>query len=132
MARFLVHMWQPHGKEDEELTEFLIQHLHERCEAVGGAGSVADDLVGVFVILLVHTNHVGRDGALSWCGDQHLLGSRLEMLASTFLVDEYTSSLNDEVNAHLPDKITHPKTSTVRNVCTLYCEQINCSIGQFG
>jgi hypothetical protein len=120
MARFLVHMWKPHGRKDEELTEFLIQHLHERCEAVGGAGSVADDVIGVLVILLVHTNHVGRDGALSWCGDQHLLGSRLEMLTSTFPVDEYTSSLNDEVNPHLPEKITHSNTSTVRDIRTLY------------
>jgi hypothetical protein len=54
------------------------------------------------VFICIHTNHIGGDGTFAWCSDQHLLGTSLQMLTSTFLVNKYTSSLNDKVYSQFP------------------------------
>ncbi len=54
------------------------QYLDEGCKAVGCAGSVGDDGVGVLVLVSVDTDHVGGDiAALGGGSDQHLLGTSL-------------------------------------------------------
>jgi len=46
--------------------------------------------------------HVGGDGVvLGRGGDENALGTGLEVLAGTSLVDEYTGALNDNVNAQV-------------------------------
>ena len=89
-----------HGSLDD--AELLVQHLHEGGQAVGGARSVADDLVLMLVVVGVHSYHVSGDGALPRSGDEHLLGSGLQVLAGTSLVDEYPGALDDKVDVQVP------------------------------
>ena len=83
------------------LTELLLKDLDERSKAVGGAGCVGDDGILVSVAVSVHTDNIRRDVTLAGSSDQDLLGSGLDMLASTLIVNEDTSALNNEVNAQL-------------------------------
>ncbi|GIM16979.1 hypothetical protein Vretimale_19536, partial [Volvox reticuliferus] len=82
--------------------ELLLEDLDEWGQAVGRARGVRDDRVLMLVVRLVNTNDEGRDVlVLSGRGDQHLLGTSLQMLASANLVNEDTSALNDQVDVQL-------------------------------
>lgn len=84
------------------LTEFLVEDLDERGEAVGCAGGVADDgLVGV-VVVCIHTNDVGRDVALAGGGDEHLLRPCLEVLPGAVPVNENSGPLYHQINPQFP------------------------------
>ena len=61
-----------------------IGYLDKWCKAICCAGSIGHDLVAGLVALLVYTNHVGGDiRALGRGCDDHLLGTCLNVLAST-------------------------------------------------
>ena len=60
--------------------EGVVQQLDHRDNAVGGAGSVGDDAIGLFKSLFVHAEHHGGvEIAAAWMGEEHLLGARLQM-----------------------------------------------------
>ena len=89
-----------HGTLDD--TELVLNNLDEGGKAVGGAGSVGDDVHGVVVSISVDTADEGGDSvSLGGGGDDNLLGTSGNVLVGTSLVNEDTSSLNDDVNIHL-------------------------------
>lgn len=84
------------------LTELLVEDLDEGGEAVGGAGGVADDGVGVGVVVGVHSDDVGGDVAFAGGGDEDLLRPGLEVLPGTVPVDKHSGALDHKINAHFP------------------------------
>ena len=89
-----------HGALDN--SELLIQDLDEGSKAVGGAGGVGDDVVGLRVVVaLVDTNNVGGDVTLAGGSDDNLLGASLNVLAGALGGQEHSGSLNDDVNSEL-------------------------------
>jgi len=90
----VVTSWEPRA-----LTELLVQDLDEWREAVGRAGSVADDVGdAVVVVALVNTDDIGRDvGALGRSSDDDLLCAGLDVLAGAGAVDEDSGALHDTV-----------------------------------
>ena len=89
-----------HGALDN--SELLIQNLDEGGKAVGGAGGVGDNVLGLGVVVtLVHTNNVGGHISLAGGGDHHLLGAGLNVLAGTLGGEEHSGSLDDNVNAEV-------------------------------
>lgn len=86
------------------LTELLVEDLDEGSEAVGGAGGIADDGVGVAVVIGIHTNDVGGDVAFPGGGDEHLLRPCLNVLPCTLSVHEHSCSLDHKFDPQLPNK----------------------------
>mmetsp|Transcript_11270 Transcript_11270/g.26723 ORF Transcript_11270/g.26723 Transcript_11270/m.26723 type:complete len:421 (-) Transcript_11270:32-1294(-) len=82
--------------------ELLVEDLNERREAVGGAGRVGDNVLGLRVVVLcIHTDNICGDIALARSSDDNLLGTSLEMLPSTLSGEEDTGSLNHKVDPKL-------------------------------
>ncbi|MFS8023767.1 hypothetical protein Hanom_Chr16g01455401 [Helianthus anomalus] len=84
------------------ITEFLVDDFDERSEAVGGAGGVADDGLGMVVKLGVDTDNISGNVSFPRSSDQHLLGSCLNMLPSTFSVHEHPCAFNHQINPQFP------------------------------
>ena len=81
--------------------ELVVQNLGERRQAVSGARRVGDDVGGRVVLVRVDANDVGRDVVtLGRGGDDNLLGTRGDVLASARAVNEDTSTFDDDVDAH--------------------------------
>ena len=81
---------------------FLHENVDEGSEAVGGAGSVGDDVVGSGIVFVVVDSHnEGLDATLGRGGDDDLLGTSLDVTSGLFLFGEETSGFDDVVNAEL-------------------------------
>ena len=94
--------WETH-------TELLIKNLDEWRKAVSCARSIADDgLIGA-VGISIDTDHIGWYVTLTRCGDQNLLGTRLNVLACSFSVHKYSCSFDHQVNSQIPGQITERK-----------------------
>lgn len=93
-------------EEQKLLTKLLIEDLDEGCEAIGGAGSIADDGVGGAVLIGIHSHNVGRNVSFPRSSDQHLLRSCLNVLPSSLLIHKHSGSLNNKINAQIPDYIS--------------------------
>ena len=70
-----------HGSHETLLdAEVLVDDLRERSKAVGGAGSVGDDLNVRLVVLVVHAHHEHRSVVGRRSRDNHLLRSSHKVL----------------------------------------------------
>ncbi len=79
----------------------IVEHLGDRGQAVGGAASVADDVVLVVVVfIVVHANDKGAIFVLTRSGNQHFLCPCVQVLGCPFLADEHAGRLNDQI--HIP------------------------------
>ncbi|KAG6548275.1 hypothetical protein Mapa_010326 [Marchantia paleacea] len=66
-----------------------------RAELAGRAGGPDDVGHLVRVVTLVHSHHVGGNvSSLGGCGDDHLLGSGLNVLACSGSIHEHSGSLH--------------------------------------
>ena len=54
------------------------------------------------LVVGVHSYHVSGDSSLPRRGDEHLLGSGLQVLAGTSLVAEHPGALDDKVDVQVP------------------------------
>ena len=80
--------------------EFLVQHIGQRGQAVGGAGGVGDHHVVLGEGLVVDAEDDGLVGAVAGSGDDHLLGAGLEMGRGFFLGGEDAGAFERDVDAH--------------------------------
>ena len=110
--------------------EFLIQHLHHRRHAIGGAAGVAED-VPIFVAVLISVNphHKGTNlCALARCRENHFFGTCFEVLTGTNIIVKYASGLNHQVNAPLfPGQVGWIAVVKGLNRLTVYNNRVRCS-----
>ena len=88
------------GHETPLDAEFVIEDLGDRGKAVGGAGSVGDDVL-TSVGGVVHTIDEHRSGILGRSGHDNFLGSSLDVFASGLVGEEETGGLDDDLSADL-------------------------------
>mmetsp|Transcript_5178 Transcript_5178/g.15483 ORF Transcript_5178/g.15483 Transcript_5178/m.15483 type:complete len:263 (+) Transcript_5178:548-1336(+) len=90
-----------HGTLDD--SKLLLEDGDEGSHAVGGARGVGDDVVVlILVVIRVDSDDESSNAVtLAGSGDEHLLGSGLQMLAGALLVDKHAGGLDDEVDAEL-------------------------------
>ena len=84
------------GHEATDDAELFIENLGNRGKAVGGAGSVGDDLLAS-VGLVVHAVHEHRSSVLRRSRHDDLLGTSLEVSRSEFFGEEEASGFNNDV-----------------------------------
>ena len=91
------------GHQTPVEAEVLIQNLDDRCQAVGGAAGVAEDVpVFVAVLVVVDAHNEGADAiTLTRGGEDHLLGASLNVHAGLLIGVEHTGGLDHQVNAPL-------------------------------
>jgi hypothetical protein len=89
------------GHETLLNSPIVVENLGDWSQAVGGAGSVGDDIHVRGIPLVVHTDDEDWSVVLGWAGDDSLLGTALHVEASLLLVDENTSALADVVSTSL-------------------------------
>jgi hypothetical protein len=88
------------GHEAADDTELVVEDLGHGSQAVGGAGSVGDDLLaGVGLVIDAVDEH--RGGILGRSGHDDLLGTSLEVCGSKLLGEEETGGLDDYVGVKL-------------------------------
>lgn len=88
-----------HGGHQSLLdAEVVLNHLRKGCEAVSCATGVGNNVHVVLVRVLVHAHHK-HWGVARGRGDDHLLGSTLEVLGSTSQGSENARGLHHVVNA---------------------------------
>jgi hypothetical protein len=81
---------------------FLQQHVHDRREAVRGAGGIRDDVVRRGVVLaLVHAHQQRLQLALAGRGDDDLLGAGRDVALRLLGVGEEARRLDDVVDLQL-------------------------------
>ena len=79
---------------------FLQQHMHERREAVRGAGGVGNDVVlGRIVFAFVDAHDDGLDLAFAGRGDDDFLGAGGEVGLGLLAVGEEAGGFDDDVHA---------------------------------
>lgn len=82
------------GHESLHDAEVVMDDLGQGCQAVGGAGGIADDLEGVVILLMVHAHHkhggIGRRGR-----DDDPLGPTLQVSPGLLHGREDTSGLHN-------------------------------------
>ena len=79
---------------------FLQQHVHDRREAVGGAGGVGDDVVvGRIVKIVIDAHHHDQVFALGRGGDDDLLGASLDMALGFLGLSEQSGGLDHDIHA---------------------------------
>ena len=84
------------GHEATDNTELVVEHLGDRSQAVGGAGSVGDD--GLTSIgLVVHTIYEHRGSVLGRSGHDNLLGTSLDVSLSELGGEEEAGGLYNNV-----------------------------------
>src|SRR5450759_589447 len=82
--------------------EAVEEHLHQRHQAVGGAGGVGDHVVlGLVVRVLVDAQHHGDVGFGRRSGDDDLLGAGRDVLGGLVAVGEEPCRLHDHVDVQL-------------------------------
>ena len=84
------------GHEATDDAELFIENLGNRGKAVGGAGSVGDDLLAS-VGLVVHTIDEHRSCILGRSRHDHLLSTSLEVSRSEFFGQEEASGFHNDV-----------------------------------
>lgn len=77
------------------ITKFLVKNLDERSKAVGGTRGIADDRFIMAVKFSIDTNNISRDVTFSGGGDEHLLGSGLDVFTGTFSVYKNSGTFYD-------------------------------------
>ena len=88
------------GNETPLDPELVVENLGDRGEAVGGAGSVGDDvLAGVCGV--VHTIDEHRSGIFGRSGHDDLLGSGLDVFPGGLVGEEETGGLDHDLGADL-------------------------------
>ena len=92
-------------------TEFVQQHFGERSQAVGGAGSVGNDVVFCRIIFVfVNTHNDGNIFAFCRSGDDNLFNSVMQVSSSLFAFSETTGGFyNDFSTSFAP-----------RNLCRIH------------
>ena len=79
---------------------FLEQHVHDRGQAVGGAGGVGHDvMIRAVVEMVVHAHHHGEILVLGWGGNNHLLRAGFDMALGLLAVGEEAGGFNHHVHA---------------------------------
>jgi len=79
--------------------KFIVDNLGKGSKAVGGTGSVADNLEVLLVLVVVDTNN--KHGSISrWGRDHNLLGTALKMSRGLVNCGEDTSRLNNVVSTN--------------------------------
>ena len=82
--------------------ELVVQDLGQRSQAVGGAGSVGDDVVlRIVVVAVVDAHDEGAVNVLAGSGDDDLLGAGLDVGLSLGSIGEQTGGLDGDVNAEI-------------------------------
>ena len=88
--------------------ECLIQHLHHRSHAIGGAAGVAEN-VPIFVAVLIGVNAHHKSAnlrALARCRENYLFGTSFKVLAGTHIIVEYSGGFDHQIYApFLPGKV---------------------------
>jgi len=83
-------------------TELIVDNLSQRSQAVGGAGSVGNNLHVLGVLIQVYAANKGRSFLiLSGSGNNNLLGTGLNVSGSLFRGAEYAGRLNNILGAAL-------------------------------
>ena len=87
--------------------EVIEQHLCHRSKAVGGAGRIRDDVIGLWVVLIVvHAHDDGDVLVLRRSGDDDLLSARIQMSFRLVRIGEQTGGFDHDVDTKLaPRKI---------------------------
>ena len=81
--------------------ELVVQHLHHRRQAVGGAGGVGNDVVlGRIVHVVVHAQHDGDVFVLRRRGDDDLFHRAAQVLAGVLGVGEPAGGFDHDLRAH--------------------------------
>ena len=79
---------------------FLEQHVHDRSQAVGGAGSVGYDvMIRAVVEMVVHAHHHGEIFVLGRGGNNHLLCAGFDVALGLFAVGEEAGGFDHHVHA---------------------------------
>ena len=79
---------------------FFEEDVNHGCEAVGGAGSVGDDVVSGGVIFLVVDAHDDGDVLFfAWGGDDDFLGAGVDVTLGFAALSEETGGFDDNVDA---------------------------------
>ena len=81
---------------------FLEQHVHDRCQAVGGAARVGDDVVfrGI-VVLIVHAHHKSAVLTLGRRGNDDLLGTGGDVALGFFGIGEEAGGFDHDFHAEV-------------------------------
>src|SRR5258706_6177880 len=88
------------GYQPRDHAEAVVERLHQRREAVGGARGVGDHRVRAFQRLVVHAEDHGAVHVLLGGGrDDDLPGAGLEVRAGIRLAGETAGALHDDVDA---------------------------------
>ena len=89
-----------HGGHDAALDRIsVIQSLRHRSQAVGGAGSGADDLIVSGQGVLVYAVHDGLQIVASGSGDNNLLGAGIDVSHCLVLLGVEAGALQHDINA---------------------------------
>lgn len=79
-------------------TQFAMQHLGDRRQAVGGARRVGDDLVGLTQNVMVYTVDHGSVRPFGRCRDDHLARAGGNMGGSLVTVGEQAGAFEHDVD----------------------------------
>jgi hypothetical protein len=80
--------------------ELIVEDLDDRCQAVGGARGVGDDLVVFAQILVVDSkDHGGTQFVLCGNGEDHTLGPGLDVLRHGMLGAEHAGGFDDDIDS---------------------------------
>ena len=89
------------GHETLDNAEFLIEDLGNRSQAVGGAGSVGDNVLGTIVYFVVNAHNDGGIFVLGRSGNDDLLGASFNVATSLVGIGKDTGGFNNNVYAKL-------------------------------
>lgn len=84
----------------------MVKNLDKRSKAVGGARGIADDRFIRVVEISIDTNNICGDVTFSGSGDEHLLGSSLNVFSGAFSVDKHSGTFYHQVNPKISEQIT--------------------------
>ena len=87
--------------------ELVVQHLHHRSKAVGGAGSVGNDIVlGRIVFAVVDAQNESQVRIRGGSGNKNLLGAGVKVLLGGVALGEQAGGFQNDVHAQiLPGKV---------------------------
>ena len=77
--------------------ELAVQDLRHRCQAVGGAGSIGNNLVGLAQNVVVNAVDHSRIGIFTGCRDNHLTGTSANMRFSFAAICEQTCAFKHHI-----------------------------------
>ena len=98
--RLVVGVGVDRGHDPALDADGVVEHLGHRCEAVGGAGGVGDDVVrGRVVSVVVDAEHDGQVFVLGRGGDDDLGGTVVQVSAGPVGVGEDAGGFDDDFDA---------------------------------